>query len=71
MGKSRVVPLKIIAAPAVGPVVSAPPVLKASDHTVDYTCGNCGTLLMHAEEDQVHNLHIHCLVCGSYNSTDE
>jgi DNA-directed RNA polymerase subunit RPC12/RpoP len=71
MGKSRVVPLKIIAAPAVGPVVSAPPVLKASDHTVDYTCGNCGTLLMHAEEDQVHNLHIHCLACGSYNSTDE
>jgi predicted RNA-binding Zn-ribbon protein involved in translation (DUF1610 family) len=71
MSKNRVIRLKIIAAPAVGPVVSAPPVLKASDHTVDYTCGNCGALLMRAEEDQVHNLHIHCLECGSYNSTDE
>jgi predicted RNA-binding Zn-ribbon protein involved in translation (DUF1610 family) len=70
MGKNRVVPLKTIEAPATGPVVGAPPVLEASDHTVDYTCGNCGTLLMHAEENQVHNLQIHCLVCGSYNATE-
>jgi DNA-directed RNA polymerase subunit RPC12/RpoP len=70
MSKNRVVPLKVIDAPAVGPVVSAPPVLKASDHTVDYTCGKCGALLLHAEDNQVHNLQIHCLMCGSYNSTD-
>lgn len=50
--------------------VSAPPVLVASIHTVDYCCGNCGTLLMHADEGQVHNLLIHCVKCGSYNSTN-
>jgi hypothetical protein len=26
--------------------------------------------LMHAEEDQIHNLAILCTGCGSYNSTD-
>jgi DNA-directed RNA polymerase subunit RPC12/RpoP len=51
--------------------VSAPPVLIVSTHTVDYTCGKCGTVLMHAEEEQVHNLLIRCTECGSYNSTDE
>ena len=70
MSKNRVVSLKIIDPPAIGPVVSAPPVLMASDHTVDYVCGKCGTVLMHAEENQVHNLHIHCLMCGSYNATE-
>lgn len=50
--------------------VSAPPVLIASTHTVDYVCGKCSTVLMHAEIGQVHNLIIHCTICGSYNSTD-
>ena len=49
---------------------TAPPVLKASDHSVDYTCGRCGTILLHAEENQVHGLLIRCTSCGSYNSTD-
>ena len=56
--------------PATGRAVSAPPVLIASLHTVDYCCGNCGTVLMHAERDQVHNLIIKCSECGSYSSTD-
>jgi predicted RNA-binding Zn-ribbon protein involved in translation (DUF1610 family) len=62
--------LKLISAPAIGAVVSAPPILNASDHTVDYYCGQCGTVLMHAEENQVHSLTIRCTNCGSYNSTD-
>jgi hypothetical protein len=62
-------PLRVIEPPATGPVVLAPPVLQASDSSVDYTCGNCGTVLMHAEEGQVRNLQIHCQKCGSYNST--
>jgi DNA-directed RNA polymerase subunit RPC12/RpoP len=64
--------LKTIAAPALGAgaVVTAPPVLKASDHTIDYTCGHCGTILLHAEAGQIHNLTILCTRCGSYNSTD-
>ena len=61
--------LKTIGTPA-GAVVSAPPILNASDHTVDFTCGNCGTVLLYAEEGQVHNVTILCAACGSYNLTD-
>lgn len=62
--------LKVIPAPSIGAVVSAPPVLIASAHTVDYTCGNCRTVLLHAEDGQVHNLVIRCVQCGSYNATE-
>jgi predicted RNA-binding Zn-ribbon protein involved in translation (DUF1610 family) len=62
--------MKIIPAPAIGSVVSAPPLIKLSDHTVEYACGRCGVILMHAEEDQVHNLTISCSECGTYNTTD-
>jgi len=62
--------LKIIPHSTRGPFLKAPPILVASDHTVDFTCGVCGTVLMHAENDQVHNLNILCTECGSFNSTD-
>ena len=62
--------LKLIETPANRHAVSAPPMLIASTHTIDYCCGHCGTALMHAEAGQVHNLVIHCTVCGSYHSTD-
>ena len=62
--------LKVIRAPGIGAVVSAPPVLIASTHTIDYTCGHCDAVLMHAEDGQVHNLVIHCVACGSYNTTE-
>jgi hypothetical protein len=58
MTNNRTIRLTTVVAPTIGPVVSAPPVLRASDHTIDYTCGNCGALLLHAEEDQIHNLTI-------------
>jgi DNA-directed RNA polymerase subunit RPC12/RpoP len=64
------VSLKTVTAPGIGPVVSAPPVLKASDHTIEYACGRCATVLLHAEDGQIHNLTIRCTQCGSYNSTD-
>jgi hypothetical protein len=51
MSPHRKISLKVISA-----VVSAPPVLKASDHTIDYACGNCGAVLLHAEDGQIHNL---------------
>jgi hypothetical protein len=63
------VPLRLVPTPR-GHVISAPPLLIASTNTIDYTCGQCGTVLMHAEDGQVHNLVIHCTVCGSYSSTD-
>jgi len=70
MSERSKVSLKIIVKPMSGPVVSAPPILIASTHTVDYTCGFCGAVLMHAEADQVHNLVIHCTECGAFNATE-
>jgi DNA-directed RNA polymerase subunit RPC12/RpoP len=70
MTKRQKIVLKVVTAPGVGNIIDAPPVIHASDHTIDYTCGHCGELLMHAEVDQVHNLLIRCTKCGSYNSTD-
>jgi DNA-directed RNA polymerase subunit RPC12/RpoP len=61
---ARKISLKVITAPATGRVVDAPPVLQASEHSVDYTCGRCGTVLLHAEENQVHGLLIRCTECG-------
>ena len=52
--------LKIVVAPRVGAILEAPPALIASTHTVDYTCGYCGGVLIHAEEGQVHGLIIRC-----------
>jgi DNA-directed RNA polymerase subunit RPC12/RpoP len=63
--------LKLIPSPSAQHIISAPPVLVASTHTVDYVCGDCGAVLMHAEDGQVRNLVIHCVACGSYNATDE
>ena len=63
--------LEAVPTPVGGPIVSAPPVLIASTHTVDYLCARCDAILLHAEPFQVHNLVIHCTNCGSYNSTDE
>jgi DNA-directed RNA polymerase subunit RPC12/RpoP len=70
MTERRKISLTVLAAPGTAAVLTAPPVLEASDHTIDYACGNCGTILMHAELDQVHNLIIQCTACDSYNSTD-
>jgi len=66
----RKISLKKIPAPGIGGVVNAPPVLNASDHTIDFACWHCDTVLLHAEEGQIHNVTIHCMKCGSYNSTD-
>jgi DNA-directed RNA polymerase subunit RPC12/RpoP len=71
MSERRIVSLHLIKAPVTGPIVSAPPTLIASTHTVDYTCGGCGTVLLHAEDEQVHNLQIRCTKCGAYNSTGQ
>jgi DNA-directed RNA polymerase subunit RPC12/RpoP len=67
---TRKISLKVIAAPATGPILEAPPVLSASDQSVDYTCGHCGTTLRHANESQVFGLLIRCTNCGSCNATD-
>jgi DNA-directed RNA polymerase subunit RPC12/RpoP len=70
MASSRV-KLQIIEAPRTGHVLQAPPTLIASDHSVDYVCGRCEAILLHADHDQVHGVLIHCKECGSYNKTGE
>jgi DNA-directed RNA polymerase subunit RPC12/RpoP len=62
--------LRFVAEPGTQHFVNAPPILSASSHRFDYICGTCGTVLMHAEEGQVHNLLIRCTECGGFNSTD-
>lgn len=70
MATSKTISLKVVTAPAKGIVLGTPPVLIASDHSVDYTCGRCNTVLLHAEEGQVRGFLIRCTKCGSYNSMD-
>ena len=67
---TRKIPLNVVTAPASGAVLEAPPVLIASEHSVDYACGRCGTVVLHANEGQVDGVLIRCRNCGSYNSTD-
>ena len=62
--------LRVVQPPSTGHVMSAPPTLIASIHTVDFSCGRCGAILLHAEEHQVHGMLIRCTECGSYNATD-
>ena len=60
MHERQTICLKVVPADALRKAISAPPVLEASSHTVDYVCGHCRTILMHAEQGQVHNLLIQC-----------
>jgi hypothetical protein len=60
--------LKVVSEPATGLVLHAPPVFVASDHSVDYTCGRCASILLHAEKNQVYGLLRRTV--GSYNSND-
>jgi hypothetical protein len=63
--------LKVVPAPlAIDAVDDAPPVREADSPTVEYTCGNCGAVLMRANEDKpIHALIVHCTSCDTYNST--
>jgi hypothetical protein len=46
------------------------PLIVASEHSAgDYTCGKCGTLLLHANDRSALKLLIRCADCGAYNST--
>jgi predicted RNA-binding Zn-ribbon protein involved in translation (DUF1610 family) len=67
---SRNISLKVINSPKTGTVLDAPPMRNVSEHSVDYTCGRCGTILLRAEEEQFHEVLLRCANCGSYNLTD-
>ena len=62
--------LKVVPAPLVEGVPTAPPVLEALNPTVELKCGNCGAVLMRVDRSKTYPLMIHCISCDSYNSTD-
>ena len=62
--------LRVVSAPFIGHVLDAPPKLVASDNSVDFTCGQCRAILLHASHDQVFGLVIRCNTCGSFNATE-
>ena len=62
--------LKVVSAPLVEAVPRAPPALEMPNPTVEFTCGNCGAVLLRGEEGKVYPPVVLCNSCGSYNSTD-
>ena len=62
--------LKVVEATGIEHALHAPPVLVVSSNTIDFVCGNCDTILLHADDNQVHGLFIHCTQCGAYNATE-
>jgi predicted RNA-binding Zn-ribbon protein involved in translation (DUF1610 family) len=63
--------LKLVTGPSIGHSNSAQPVLISATHAVDFTCGKCGTVLLHGTVLlNMHGLLIRCGECGSYHSTD-
>ena len=62
--------LKVIPAPLIGRVPTAPPVLEAPNPTVECKCGNCSAVLMRGDGSKAYPLMVRCISCGSYNSTD-
>jgi hypothetical protein len=62
--------LKVVPAPLIEGVPTAPPVLETTPNpTVECRCGTCGAVLMRVDETKASPLMILCLSCGSYNST--
>jgi DNA-directed RNA polymerase subunit RPC12/RpoP len=68
----RVFKLKVVAAPATGCAIQAPPpiTVSVSANTNHYLCGSCGTLLVIADNGQVHGLVVQCRECGHYSAVD-
>jgi predicted RNA-binding Zn-ribbon protein involved in translation (DUF1610 family) len=62
--------LKVVPAPLIEVVPRAPPALELPNPTVEFTCGNCGAVLIRADEEKGYPLVVLCGSCGSYNSTD-
>jgi hypothetical protein len=62
--------LKVVPAPLIEAVPTAPPVLEEPNPTVEFKCGNCDVVLMRVDGSKAYPLMVHCISCDSYNSTD-
>ena len=59
--------LHVVPAPLIEVVPLVP---ETPNPTVEFTCGNCGAVLMRTDEEKVLPLVVLCSSCGSHNSTD-
>jgi predicted RNA-binding Zn-ribbon protein involved in translation (DUF1610 family) len=59
--------LHVVPAPLIEVVPLVP---ETANPTVEFTCGNCGAVLMRTDEEKVHPLVVLCSACGAHNSTD-
>jgi predicted RNA-binding Zn-ribbon protein involved in translation (DUF1610 family) len=62
--------LHVVPAPLIEVLPQASLASEMPNPTVEFTCGNCGVVLMRGEEEKVYPLVVLCNSCGSYNSTD-
>jgi hypothetical protein len=62
--------LKVVSPPLIEVVPRAPPALELPNPTVEFRCGNCGAILIRADDEKGCPLVVLCSSCGSYNSTD-
>jgi hypothetical protein len=61
--------LKLVPAPLVEGVPKAPPELQTPNPTVECKCANCGAVLMRVDGSKACPPIVHCISCGSFNST--
>jgi hypothetical protein len=59
--------LRVIAAPAAGSAMQAPPTVILTADGTRYRCGRCGTVLVIAEVGALKGFVIHCCRCDHYN----
>jgi DNA-directed RNA polymerase subunit RPC12/RpoP len=68
--EARTLKLRVIPPPGIGYATSAPPPLIVTPNANRYVCGQCGTLLVVADDDEVHGLIVRCRECGRYNQVE-
>jgi DNA-directed RNA polymerase subunit RPC12/RpoP len=66
----RTLKLRVIPRPSIGYVTSAPPPITVTPNANQYLCGECGTLLVIADDDEIHGLIVRCRECGRYNQVE-
>jgi DNA-directed RNA polymerase subunit RPC12/RpoP len=66
----RTLKLRVIPPPSIGYVTSAPPPITVTPNANQYLCGECGTLLVIADDDEIHGLIVRCRECGRYNQVE-
>ena len=62
--------LKVVPAPLIEGVPTAPPALETPNPTVEGKCGKCGAVLMRGEEGKAPPLMILCVSCGYQWASD-